>query len=314
MINIAVVGVGIIGTEHIKAISQSSLCNLCAVCDINEEAAKSIAEKYKTAYFTDYKDIADKTNADAVILNLPHFLHCESSVYFLEKGINVLVEKPMANTTEECDKMIEAEKKSGKKLAVAHIQRFFEANRKIKAIIESKELGELCMFSEVRTVDYFNEKRPKWFLSKKSAGGGIVMNFGAHAFDKLFYTLNTECAEIVSVTGNIKNNEDIEGHAQIFARFPGNIGAGITFSGYAPSGYETVYYFTNGAVKIADGMTFLQCKNGVWEKENIIQDFTSAIRFEIDEFCKYVTGEKSEIPTSRYGRSVIEAISKVYDN
>lgn len=314
MINIAVVGVGIMGVDHIKAIQQSSRCRLCAVCDVRHETAQNIAVKYGVPYFTDYREIPCKTNADAVILNLPHFLHCESTVYFLEKGLNVLVEKPMANTLSECDKMIEAEKKSRKKLAVAHIQRFFEANRRVKEVIKSKKLGDLCMFSEVRTVNYFNESRPKWFLSKKSAGGGIVMNYGAHAFDKLFYTLDVDCADIASLTGNIKNDADIEGHAQILARLPGNVGAGILFSGYAPSGYEAAYYFTDGVVKIADGMTFWQCRDGIWEKENIKQDFTNAIKLEIDEFCKYLSGEESEIPTSQYGRSIIEAIHKVYDN
>ena len=115
MIKIAVIGTGIIGTDHIKAIQSCDLCQLCAVCDVNEKLAMDISKEYNVPYFTDYKKIPEEIEVDAVILNLPHYLHCESTVFFLNKGINVLVEKPMAMTTEECDKMIEAAAKNGKK-------------------------------------------------------------------------------------------------------------------------------------------------------------------------------------------------------
>lgn len=107
MLKIAVIGTGIIGRSHLKAIEQSECCTLCAVCDINEEAAAALASEYGVPYFTNYKDIAD-TEADAVIINLPHWLHCEVSEFFLNKGLHVLVEKPMSNTTEECDRMVAA--------------------------------------------------------------------------------------------------------------------------------------------------------------------------------------------------------------
>ena len=79
---IAVVGTGSIGASHLEAISTSNSCTLCAVCDINEEAAKKYAEKYGVPYFTDYKQIPGKCGADAVILNLPHWLHCEVTEFF----------------------------------------------------------------------------------------------------------------------------------------------------------------------------------------------------------------------------------------
>ena len=115
MLNIAIVGTGIIGNSHIKAIQELQDCRLCALCDVNEEVVAELASQHNVPYFLDYKQIPGSVDVDAVILNLPHFLHCEASVFFLEHGIDVLVEKPMANTVEECDRMIEAAEKSGKK-------------------------------------------------------------------------------------------------------------------------------------------------------------------------------------------------------
>jgi len=313
MIKIAVVGTGIIGIDHLNAIKSSDRCELVAVCDNKEDVAKEIGEKYGVPYFVDYHDILDNVDADAVILNLPHFLHCDVSVYFLEKGVHVLVEKPMANTVEECERMIEASKNSGKKLAVGHIQRFFESNKAVKEIVESGELGKLSMYSEVRTIDYFLPTRPAWFLNKKLAGGGIVMNYGAHALDKLFYVLGNEDVEAFSSVGNIKNDKDIEGHAQIFLKFKDSISASVTFSGYSNCGYDSIYYFTNGAVKVSGSTELSINRNGTWEKQDVPQDFSIPFKNQLDEFLKYINDEPCDIATGEYGKAVISVIEKVYE-
>ncbi|MBE7043995.1 MAG: Gfo/Idh/MocA family oxidoreductase [Ruminococcaceae bacterium] len=312
MLKIAIVGTGIIGMEHIRAIEQSEQCSLCALCDVNEETLRKLETEYKVPCFTDYHELAEKSDADAVILNLPHFLHCEATVFFLEKGFHVLVEKPMANTVEECDRMIAAAEKSGKKLAVGHVQRFFQANRVVKEVIDSGRLGKLCMFSENRTINYFLPTRPKWFLERDKAGGGIVMNYGAHALDKLFYTLG--CREAISLEsslGNVKTTANVEGHAQIYATFPGGVSAVVTFCGYSYSGYEAIYYFTDGALKVSDTVhPFINTGAG-WGPVELPKPDT-AMQDQIEEFCRYVKGEDADIADAQYGRSVIAAIEKIY--
>ena len=310
-LKIAVIGTGIIGRSHLRAIAKSENCFLCAVCDVNEETAKAYGEEYRVPYYTDYKEIADKTDAEAVILNLPHHLHCLVTEYFLSKGLHVLVEKPMANTVEECNRMIAAAEKSGRKLAVGHIQRFFKANRKVKEIVDSGELGKLCMYTERRTVDYFLPSRPGWFLDKKKAGGGIIMNYGAHTLDKLFYVTGYDNSEITAVVGNVKNDATVEGHAQILMQFPEGFSASVTFCGYCNSGYETIYYFTKGALKVLGSDVLMINKGEGWE-ETEIKGNEEAILLLLEEFCKYVNGKTSEIATAEYSRAVIAAIEKIY--
>lgn len=311
MLKIAVVGTGIIGIKHLAAIAESSSCCLCAVCDINESAASASAAKYGVPYFTDFKDIPAKIDADAVILNLPHWLHCEAAVFFLEHGMHVLVEKPMAITTNECHKMIQTAVQTGKKLAIGHLQRFFPANRKVKEFVQSGELGKLCMVTESRTIDYFDDHRPGWFLNKNQSGGGIVMNYGAHALDKLFYILQSKLKRIHAVTGNIKNDATIEGHAQILAEFESGVCASLTFSGYTNSGYESVYYFTEGALKVV-GTHQLYVKNGNdWIPVELLAT-KSAIADQLEQFCRYIRGDVHEMSTDAYGADIIAAIECIY--
>ncbi len=313
MVKIAIVGTGIIGLTHIKSIKEAEGCTLVALCDINEESVKPLAEENGVPYFLDYKEIPEKVNCDAVILNLPHGLHCASTVFFLEAGINVLIEKPMANTLEECKMMLDAEKRSGKKLAVAHPQRYFHAIEKMHELASNPELGELCMVTGTRSINYFADWRPKWFFSKKASGGGIFMNFGAHELDKIQYITGRRVKKIMSSYGNLKNDYDIEGHAQVFGKLDNGASFALTFSGYSPAAYDEIFYFTNGAIRCI-GSELVQINRGTgWEDIPVPTEPFNLTR-EITEFVKYVEGDKANIPDAEYGKDIIEAIEAAYAN
>ena len=314
MLKIAIVGTGIIVKSHIKAFAQLDDVELVAVCDINEEKAKAFSEECGVPYFLNYKDIPAGVDCDAVILNLPHGLHCEVSEFFLDAGKHVLCENPMANSVEECKRMIAAAERNGKKLAIGHIQRFMESIRTVKKIYESGELGKLCMYTENRTVNYFADNRPRWFLDKKMAGGGVVMNYGAHAFDKLFSVMGDVKIETLDAhVSNYANDESIEGHAMIFARFDNGVVANITFSGYTNTNYDAFYYFTNGALKVNNHKIEINRGNNTKGFEDITPptDVTN-FALQLDAFHKYIKGEPTNVPDGEYGMKVIEVIEEIY--
>lgn len=308
MFKIAIVGAGIIGKSHSDAIFSNPDCELVAVCDVNEEKAKEIAIVHSAKCYTDYKEMADEVEMDVVILNLPHFLHCEVTVFFLEKGINVLVEKPMANTTEECDKMIAASKKSGAKLAVGHVQKYYSAVREVKKIIDSGKYGKLCMITEVRNVDYVRETRPKWFLEKKLAGGGIVMNYGAHTLDRIMYVTGEKVTEVHAITSNPVSEHDIDVDVQMLLKLTGDISAAVTFCGNrVPSEHEASYYFTDGTVKIKGSDLYL-FENGEFVK---YEGTGSLLEKQLEEIIKWLKGEENELVTPECGRDIIRVLEQV---
>ena len=315
MLKIAIVGTGLIVKSHLRGLSKLDDCKLVAVCDINEEKAKACSEDSGVPYFLDYKELPAKVDFDAVILNLPHGLHCEVSEFFLDAGKHVLVEKPMANTVEECDRMIAAAKRNNKKLAVAHVQRFGPAIKMVKEFYDSGELGKLCMYTENRTINYFDDKRPRWFLDKKLAGGGPVMNLGAHALDKLYSIMpDANITSLDAQCGNYKNDYTIEGHAQIFAKFDNGVTASITLSGYTNTGYEAYYYFTDGALKVMNRK--IEINRGLGNGFEPIDPPADDTVFadEIDAFHKYIKGEPTNIPDGEYSKRIISTIEKIYEN
>lgn len=309
MIKLGIVGAGIIGKSHSKAIEENSECILTAVCDTAVEKAEEIASVHNAEVYTDYKEMCEKADMDAVILNLPHFLHHDATVYFLEKGIHVLVEKPMAMTVAECDSMIEASKKSGAKLAIGHVQRYFTAYGEIKKLVENGEFGKLYMISETRNMNYITSKRPRWFLDKKLSGGGIVMNFGAHTLDKIMYVTGESVTEAHAILSNPATDDNIETNAQILLKLTGDISANITFCGCTDVyTYESVFYFDKGLAKVVRGTELYISENGEMVYKGGTQE---ALPGQLEEFVKFLKGEESMIVTPEYGREIIRVLEGI---
>ena len=109
-LNIALIGCGAIGKRHCEYIDKYA--ELVAVCDIEEEKAKEMANKYNCRKYYNILDLLEnEKNLDLLSICTPNYLHAEHTVLGLQNGINVLCEKPMALTTYECEKMIQTAEK-----------------------------------------------------------------------------------------------------------------------------------------------------------------------------------------------------------
>lgn len=121
----AAIGVGSLGRHHARnyaELEREDRVEFVGVCDVNAEIVAQIAAENGAASFTEWRDLLDKT--DVVSIATPTETHREIACAFLERGVNVLVEKPMALSVSECDDMIAAAAKSGSKLMVGQLERF----------------------------------------------------------------------------------------------------------------------------------------------------------------------------------------------
>jgi len=312
MFRIGIVGAGIMAAYHKKAMLKNGECVLAAVCDIAAEKAEAIAESVSATVYTDYRKMPE-AELDGVILNLPHYLHREVTEFFLEKGIPVLVEKPMAISCKECDSMIEASKRYGTPLAVGHVQKYHPCYRELREIFREKRLGELCCITETRNVDYFTD-RPKWFLNKKQAGGGIVMNYCAHTLDKIFYVTDLQVEQVMAHGNNFLNEDDVEASAQVLLKMTNGVSAAFTYCATkVPEKYDIYFYFTKGMVWIQDGWC-------LWVTDESQQLYKPEIDYscniftaQINEFVKWLKGEPNELVTPEYAREIVSVLEKIYD-
>ena len=142
-LNIAVVGVGHIGSQHAK--HASHLGTLVAVCDIKQDRAKSIAEQYHCkSYFSLDELLAGEKN---LLISLrfvhPNGLHAEHSIKALKAGCNVLCEKPMATTVRDCERMIHTAEETNKRLFIVKQNRFNPPVKAVKKVIDEGKLGKI---------------------------------------------------------------------------------------------------------------------------------------------------------------------------
>src|SRR5690625_4687922 len=135
---IAVVGLGWPGQQHIRACQENDV-ELIAVCDQDPKKLKEFSETYKTV--CDYDELLEMDELEAVILAVPHHLHADLTIRALHSGKHVLIEKPMARTTKECQQMIDAAVQHNRVLMVAQDWRYTQWCGAARSIIDRGERG-----------------------------------------------------------------------------------------------------------------------------------------------------------------------------
>ena len=183
----AVVGSGAIAPTHVRALQQlAGRVELVACSDIVPERAEALAAEFGLAAM-DYDAILSDPTIDAVSVCVPSGRHAEVGVPALLAGKHVIIEKPMEVSLEACDRLIQAQRTSGRALAVVSQHRFDPAAQLVHEAISDGRLGRLvlaeCRVPWLRTQEYYDsgEWRGTWELD----GGGALINQGIHTVDLL---------------------------------------------------------------------------------------------------------------------------------
>ncbi|MDI6641211.1 MAG: Gfo/Idh/MocA family oxidoreductase [Elusimicrobiota bacterium] len=178
--NVGIIGAGLVGNKRARALCNE---NLVVVADVNEDRAKSLAEKHKCDYTSDWKEVVKNDNIDIVIVSTPNKYLAPITVEAIENGKHVLVEKPGATTPKDLKKMQVIAAKHKVKVKVGFNHRFHPAVVKAKEIFDRGDAGEL-MFLRGRyghggRLGYDKE----WRADPEIAGGGEMLDQGIHLID-----------------------------------------------------------------------------------------------------------------------------------
>jgi len=185
-----IVGCGLIGTIHAKAIGAIPTAQLVSVCDSDSSKAESLAGQYRCKSFTDVRQMCEKGDVDIITIATPSGLHMEPAVIAAECGKHVLCEKPLDINLERIDAMISAHQKSGTKLGGIFQSRFSEPVGLLKTAIEQGRFGVVTYAGAYvpwwREDKYYNNT---WRGTWKLDGGGAIMNQSIHLVDLLCYLM-----------------------------------------------------------------------------------------------------------------------------
>lgn len=183
-VKFGVVGASWMGMCHIRAVANHPKMELVAICDnIEERLNEAKAETGVSKTYTDWHDLINDTEIEAVVLCVPDQLHVEMTVAALEAGKEVICEKPMALSIEECEEMRAAEKRTGKRLMIGQICRHTPAFQFTKELIEKGEIGELYYVESEYAHDYSHSPgTSSWRVDSRREP---YIGGGCHAVDLL---------------------------------------------------------------------------------------------------------------------------------
>ncbi|MBI5413861.1 Gfo/Idh/MocA family oxidoreductase [Candidatus Peregrinibacteria bacterium] len=139
----AIIGAGNMGQNHIRAYLNTPSVKIVAACDVNQNILNKIRSSYNFKCYPDYKKMVAAEKPDIVSICVPTNYHAETAIYFLDNGINVLLEKPIATDLNQANAILNAAIKNKKKLLIGHIERFNPAVRKLKNMIDHRDLGKI---------------------------------------------------------------------------------------------------------------------------------------------------------------------------
>ncbi len=184
-VNIAVVGAGkpnIATVNHLPAIAKSSKLNLVALCDISE-GVFDYAQKYNTVAYTDYNDLIDDENVEAILIATPDWVHAEQIRLAARAGKHILCEKPVTITMEEFDTIRDAVREAKVTFQAGHVRRFSPIARKVKSLIDRGELGKVVHIRIATKGAFFPYHEGSLYRTQKT--GGQFIHNGPHYVDWL---------------------------------------------------------------------------------------------------------------------------------
>ncbi|EJG1242863.1 Gfo/Idh/MocA family oxidoreductase [Staphylococcus pseudintermedius] len=192
-IKVGIIGCGgIANGKHLPSLAQIDDVEIVAFCDIDIEKAKIAATTFGTVnakVYQDYQELLKDQTIDVVHICTPNYLHCDMTVHALEANKHVMCEKPMAKTTVEAQQMLDAAKRTGKKLTIGYQNRFRVDSQFLHQVTARGDLGDIY-FGKAHAIR--RRAVPNWgvFLDEEAQGGGPLIDIGTHALDLTLWMMN----------------------------------------------------------------------------------------------------------------------------
>lgn len=257
-VRLGFIGAGSITGMHLRNLKDVKEAKIVAFSDPNIDSAKHWAEqvgltvKEGKTVFSDWREMLEKVDLDAVVILSPHSVHCEQILASLERGLHVLTEKPMVVKVSEAKKVIAAAKRTGKVVVVGYQRRFMPHFRFIREQIVKGTLGELKFIEAFVGQGWQRGTANTWRQDPKLSGGGFLMDTGSHFVDITLWCAQTKP---VKVTATISNNgAPVEINDIVGVEFADGKLASIVTVGSAISFFEHhTYVFTEGVIRLEGG-------------------------------------------------------------
>jgi len=224
-LHVAVIGLGQMGANHARVLSELPGVRLAAVCDVNPDVAEKARLRHSAARAcTDAEDALSSRDLRAAVVAVPTAEHLEVAMKCLERGLDILVEKPMASSVPQCDQMVQEAGRRGRLLMVGHVERFNPVVLKLKEFLEERFLGDLYYVETSRAGPF-----PRRLYGSKD---GVVIDLAVHDLDLIAYLFGPLAQLYANHITTPGSQQDI--HARVLLKTKGGIVGTCQFSWISP--------------------------------------------------------------------------------
>lgn len=335
LVRLASIGVGMIGKVHAQFAAKMKECEYVAICD-SDPSHEQMARDLGARYYNNYEEMIEKETLDGVLIALPNEMHEPVGSACANNGLHLFVEKPIASTVEEADKLIASARKNNVQLLIAHHRRFNPMVVATRKMIRGGELGNLVGIS----ILWCMYKPSEYFVAgpwRKQKGGGPILINTIHEIDNLRYI----CGDIERVYAEVSNKTrqfEVEDTVSVSLRFTDGTLASILMSDAAPSlwGYEctmgenphfyptkgNIYHFLGTQASLTfPGMCkvyYADSSKAGWQHPITTEplNITSADPYpeQLRHFCRVIRGEESPRTSGEDARKTLIATLAVHES
>lgn len=206
-VKVGVIGLGVMGSNHVRVINDIEGAKLVAVCDIREEVAKATADKYHCSYYQDSEKFYSDSDADVTIIATPTVTHKDLALMALEYDKHLLVEKPLAANVEDAKEICSKASSKDVFLTVGFIERFNPAVIEAKRLLKSGRIGYPILMTARRV--------SKW--PKRIGDVGVVVDLATHDIDIARYMFEKDPVDVYASMGSLRHS--FEDYANILLRY-----------------------------------------------------------------------------------------------
>ena len=292
-IRLGIAGLGEATTEILPGYRDHPYIQLAAAADKRRSALERFQEEFGAKVYDDIETMCKAPDLDAIYVATPHELHAEHVVMALRNGKHAIVEKPIALTIEDCEKMNAAADETGMKLLCGHNHSYDAPIQKMREIIRSGELGKVCMINTWNYNDFMVRPYPDFAIEMSR---GVVLNQGPHQVDIVRLLGGGMVRSVRAVARKWDATRPGEGGYLCFLDFEDGAAASLVFNGYGffdtaelfwglGEGGQPRYYGKN------QGARQIYVKLQEPERSRLLEDMKERMRY-----GSVSAGERPEMP------------------
>ncbi len=294
-LGVAVIGTGFWGKNHARVYKELANTNLVAICDVNAERAKAIADQFGVKAYTNSTRMLKNKEVEAVSVCTWSTMLAKEAHKALHAGKHVLVEKPMATNTKQAETLLKTAEDSGLHLTVGFLMRFIPGLQHIREAVESKKIGERVSATAKRVSEW----------PERIGDVGVVKDTAIHDIDVMRFISNEDPISVYAKMGSMKHRK-FEDYAQIMLTYEGGKSAFIESNWLTPYKTRTLTVTGSDAIMRLDYIT-----QELWveSKKETVQPrlpFQEPLKLELQHFAECVLDKKKPVVTGVDGLKALQ--------